>query len=580
MTSAIVGNHALILDLTAVFLAGFLGALAARTVRLPSIVGYLLAGLALGPSGVRLIADPARVEELAEFGVVLLMFAIGIELSVRVLFRTRGASLVAAPLQLALSVALGYAMGRALGWGSPQSVVLGFSLSLSSTMVVARLLAARGDLHTRPGEAMVAILLVQDLAAVVMVAMLPALTASSRNEAEDLLLLALKGLAFLVWAFVLARWIVPAVTRFVAREYSREVFVLLVAVLCFGGAVSSYLLGFSLALGAFLGGLVVSESHYSHELLSHVVPLRDLFGMVFFVSLGLSVDLHVLGDHPAWLGALLAAALIGKPLLTVLGLRAGRYPRGAALFAGLGLGQIGEFSFLIAIQARQAGLLSREMHAVLIAVAVLSLLATPALMAMGRRLARRSEADERALPEETALAPLEAGLPVRDHVILCGYGRVGRLVGEGLRAAGRPLVVIEYDAYLVSELRAQGLPALYGDASHPMLLAAAGAERARSAVVALPEGANTRLAVSALRRANPSLPIVARAHFASEAADIRAEGAEWVVYAEQEAGLEMLRHTLLGLGEEPPEVQTQLDQLRRRGEAELAEDDESPDFAD
>lgn len=547
----------LIISLTLVIAAGFAGALAARAVRLPSLVGYLLVGIVLGPSGLGVFANVETVSGFADLGVALLMFALGVELSLSMLTRTKAASLIGAPIQIVLMLALGYGMGRALGWSNAQSLVAGFVLSLSSTMVIVKLLTARGGLHTRSGEAMVAISLVQDLAAVVMVAMLPALAQSTRGFG-DLPALFVKGVAFLLWALLLARWIIPALIRLAAREYSKEVFVLLVAVLSFGGAASGYALGLSFALGAFLGGLVVSESHYSHELLAHVTPLRDLFGMVFFVSLGILSDLHAVAANPGWVAALLAALLIGKPLAAASGLIVARYGLGTAVASGLGLGQIGEFSFVVVTQAWQEGLLSREMHSLLVAVATLSLFVTPALMYLGEWVAARLRTLERLerLPEPTAEAtPL-------NHVILCGYGRVGYLIGEALLAEGLPFMVVEYDAHVVADLRARGVPVIYGDASNAVLLEAAQAARARLAVVALPEGTSTKLAVGALHRANASLPIVARAHSAGEATEIHAAGARWVVYAELEAGLQMLRHALLELGKERPWVEARLDEIR------------------
>ncbi len=429
-----------------------------------------------------------------------------------------------------------------------------------------KLLMGRGELQSLHGRLDLGILLVQDLAAVLMMALLPALSGLRGGGLEEVLGLLLKGAGFLVWVVALARWIIPAVTRLAAREYSKEIFVLLVAVLCFGGAASSQLLGLSVALGAFLAGLVVSESHYSHELLATAIPLRDLLGMVFFVSLGLLSDLRVLGTHPLWVVTLLATVLLAKPLVTALGVAAARYGAPAALLAGLGLGQIGEFSFLIVTQAWRAGLLSTELHGLLLGVATLSLLATPALLAGGAALAARLSHPASALLSDAGPAG-----SWRDHVILCGYGRVGHLVGEALLTEGVPFVVVEYDAHLAAELRERGISVLYGDASSETLLEAAGADWARLAVVALPEGTSTRLATEALRRANPDLLVIARAHFPEEVAEARAAGAQRVVYAELEAGLEMLRCTLLGLGKDEDWVTTRVDEAQNEQYGRLTE---------
>jgi CPA2 family monovalent cation:H+ antiporter-2 len=559
-------DSSFILDLAAVLAAGLLGALAARALALPTLAGYLLAGIALGPSGLDLITETGLIEVMAELGVALLMFAIGVELSLRLLTRVKAISLVAAPLQIAFTTALGYGLGRWLGWSGPQALVLGFVLALSSTMVVVKLLTARGTLQTRHGEAMVAILLVQDLAAVMMVAALPALSGAGGGSA--LLGLLLKGAGFVVGAVVLARWLVPVLLRVAARSYNREIFVLAFAVLCFGGAASGYWLGLSLALGAFLGGLVVSESPYSHEAIANVTPLRDLFGAVFFVSLGLLSDVRGATQRPGWAALLLLAVLVAKPLLTAVAVLAARLHVRAAVVAGLGLGQIGEFSFLVATLAWQMGLLTPEAHSLIIAVATLSLLAAPAMLRLGEILSARMR-EEKRLDALLARGELRRAArepaPRRDHTIICGYGRVGHLVGEALLRERYPLVVIDYDIRIVTDLQARQVPVIYGDAASPALLAAAGADQARLAVVALPEGRSVAVAVRELRRANAQLPISARAHSAQEATTVRAEGADRAVYAELEAGVEVMRQALVALGRDPAQA------ARAAGRARAAE---------
>jgi len=571
------GEPRLIVDLAIVVVGGFAAAVAARALRLPILAGYLLVGIALGPSGLGLARDFEMVSSVAEIGVALLMFAVGAEMSLRRLWRLKAAAFVAAPLQILLSVVLGYALGNWAGLGFAQGMVLGFVVALSSTMVVLKMLSARGELHTRHGETMVAILLVQDLAAVIMVAALPALPGAAQGREFHVLALAGKGFAFVLWVLVLARWIVPAIMHIVTRSYSKEVFVVTVAALCFAGAASGYWLGFSVALGAFAAGLVVSDSHYSHEAVANIVPLRDLFGMVFFVSLGLLIDLRSLAGQLPLALAVLALMLVGKPLATAASILVAREGGRTALLAGLGLAQVGEFSFLVATLGFEQAIITSRLHSLLLALAGISLLATPGLMMIGgwvdlllhKRRLMGAQAAPTGLPTRA-----DAASPTSGHVILCGFGRVGRLVGEALLEEREPVTVIECDQHVVTDLRSRGAHVLFGDASNRVLLEAAGAAQARAAVIALPEGLTTLLAVRELRRINPHIPIVARVHFPEEVIGAYREGATRVVFAEFEAGLELMRHALLCLDREPSAVQEMIERARRTKSAEWAEEGE------
>jgi CPA2 family monovalent cation:H+ antiporter-2 len=351
--------------------------------------------------------------------------------------------------------------------------------------------------------------------------------------------------------------------RVVARSYSKEIFVATAAALCLGGAATGHLLGFSLALGAFAAGLVISESPYGHELLAKVTPLRDLFGMIFFVSLGLLFDASHVWRQIVPVAVLLICVFVGKAAITTMAAVAGGYHARAALAAGLGLSQIGEFSFLITTIAWGQSVIGDNVNSLIIAVATLSLLVTPLWMHLGHRLylkmrsyGLQDDLEERATRRRQPLDSL------REHVVLCGYGRIGSRVGEALAEQGHPVVVVDYDQHVINALASRGGITVYGDASSAALLAAAGAARARLAVVALPEGASTRLAVRELRRLNPSLHIVARAHSDEEVEAAYREGATRVIYAELEAGLETTRDALVCLGHAQEEVQELIDRAR------------------
>ncbi|MFB3881704.1 MAG: cation:proton antiporter [Armatimonadota bacterium] len=561
------GDVRFIFELTVIVAAGFLGALGAHFLRLPVIAGYLLVGFLLGPSGLGLLKDSALISQMAEFGIAVLMFTIGLELSVRSLSRMKPAALIAAPIQIVATAALGYGVGMSLGFGDAQSVVLGFILALSSTMVVVKLLSARGEMHTRHGQAMVAVLLTQDLAAVLMVATLPLLSDLIRDNVgfRHYAVVAGKGALFVALILVFARWIAPAVLRLVARSYSKEVFIVMAAALCFTGAATASWLGLSLALGAFAAGLVISESHYSHEIMSDMTPLRDLFGMVFFVSLGLLFDVGAVGAHADWTIALALAVFLGKPVVAAIGMLAAGYHPHNAIVAGLGLAQIGEFSFLVAALGLRLGLLGEEAHSSFIAVAGVSLLLTPAMMRSGSVLydrLRRWERGDGIIGRYERQAQPEPAVQFDNHVIVCGFGRVGRVIGEALSGQEVPFVVVEYDQHTLAELSRRHIPAVYGDASRLAVLAAAGAERARLAVIALPDGASARLALHHLQELNPTIRIVARVHQSRDLEDTCRDGASEVVYAEHAASLEMLRHTMLILERDPEEVEAMITALR------------------
>jgi monovalent cation:H+ antiporter-2, CPA2 family len=556
----------LIVDLALVLAAGVAGALLARALRLPLLVGYLLAGVVLGPSVLGRVSDSRTIEAISELGVDLLMFALGVELSFRSLGKAKAVAAIAAPAQILLCVGLGYGLGLLLGWPAPQALVFGFVLSLSSTMIVVKLLTEKGELHTHHGRVLVALLLVQDLAAVIMIGLLPVLPNIGAGDYFQLCEIIGFGAVFVGLTAMLATWVAPALMDLVGRNYSKEIFVATAALLCFGGAALSYSFGFSLAIGAFVAGLMISESRYRHEILASVTPLRDLFGMVFFVSLGLLFNRHEIMQHPGWTLALLAAVFFGKALVSTVALMLSGYHARTSLIAGFSLAQIGEFSFLIVLLAQRTGLLNSQVGSLIIAVAALSFLASPALANLGKglyNLLRRWGPAEKALAAHELAYSRGLSGELKDHVILCGYGRVGRPIGEILREEKQPLAVIECEHEVITEMEANQVPALFGDATSPLLLKAAGAATARLAILALPDPLSTRLALKELRRLNPTLPVIARVHLQEEIEPMYAAGTEEAVFAEFEAGLEIIRHSLLRLGHNPEAVQARLDAIRQ-----------------
>jgi CPA2 family monovalent cation:H+ antiporter-2 len=458
-----------------------------------------------------------------------------------------------------------------MGWDLTARVVLGFALALGSTAVIVKSLSERGEVHTQHAKVVVGINVVQDLAAVALVGLLPILGLLAGSQlttvriAGDLGLLGAKTAMFIGVILLLARTAVPRVLRRVARSGSQELFLATVVVLCLAGASVAQALGFSLALGAFLAGMMVSESEFRHETFAHVAPLRDLFGLLFFVSLGMLLNPAVVLLDPRPVLLIAAAVVIGKSLLVCAIVLFAGYHLRTAIMSGLALGQIGEFSFVIIQIALQRGHIPQERYSAIIAAAVISIALTPVLLRLGRPLYDRAarlrplQGLTRAAREK---APLALAREQRDYVLLCGYGRVGRVVSDVLSDFEVRMLVIDYDQDTVERLRREGVVVLYGDAANPLLLDQAGVKDAKVAVVALPESRDALLALKHLNQVSPEMPKIARGVIQWDLDRCYEFGAEEVAVPEVECGLELARHTLMRLGFDSVQVQQHIDNAR------------------
>jgi CPA2 family monovalent cation:H+ antiporter-2 len=527
-------------DLAHVFAAALLGGMLARLARQPLILGYVLGGILIGPfTPGPTVSELHTFELFAEIGVVLLMFSIGIEFSLRDLLRVKWVALVGGPLGILLSILLGLGAGELFGWPPLQGIVIGAVVSVASTMVLARLLLDRGELHTRHGRVMVAITLVEDLAVVVLTVLLPALGRESGQAARIGLALGKASLILVPFAYLAAK-VVPAFMMRVARTRSPELFLLVVLAIGLGTAALTQTVGLSLALGAFLAGLLIGESDYAHETLARLLPLRDVFVAIFFVTIGALVDPGQLFSNLPLLGTMLALIIFGKLVIWTAVVRLFRYPLSTALLVGVGLTQIGEFSFILVQVARTAGQVGDAVYSATLAASLLTILLNALLVRYVPQWLP-SATHDRAFHT----AAHHEGL--RDHVVLCGFGRVGSAVGEALETFGIRYVVIETDPDIVASLRARAIPCLFGDAAQRHLLERAGTESATLVVLTLPEIERARLAVRAARSLNPGAPILARAHGRAEAEEIRRSGATEVVQLEVEASATLIRRALTHL---------------------------------
>lgn len=542
-------------DLAYVFVAAVAGGALARLAGQPLVLGYVLGGILISPlTPGPAVSDLHTFELFAEIGVILLMFSVGIEFSLRDLLRVKWVALLGGPLGILLSVALGLGVAIPLGWPLLQGAIVGIVISVASTMVLARLLMDRGELHSRHGRVMIGITLVEDLAVVILIVVIPTLGSLEPGRLLTIAWTLGRALLILIPAGYVAAKIIPPLMTRVARMHSDEMFLLVTLAVGLGTAALTQAAGLSLALGAFLAGLIINGSDYAHETLARLLPLRDVFVALFFVTIGALIDPGRLFANVPLLATMVVMVVVGKLVLWTLVVWLFRQPLWTALLVGVGLTQIGEFSFILVQVARTAGHVGADVYNATLAAALITILINAALV----RVAPGWIARLRGLPLRSAPGGVErAGA---ESVVLCGFGRVGSAVGEALETFGIRFVVIERDPDIVRGLRSRDVPCLFGDAAQPRLLEEAGAARAALVVVALPEMDRAQLVVRAVRGGNPHVPILARAHTASGCDGLREAGATEVIEPELEAAATLIRHALRQLAQPQSRV---LDYLTR-----------------
>src|SRR6266851_2507873 len=536
-------------------LAFILGTVANR-LRISPLVGYLLAGVAVGPFTPGFVADQGLATQLAEIGVILLMFGVGLHFSLKDLLAVRAIVVPGAVLQVAASALLGMGLARFLGWSGAGGFVFGVALSIASTVVLMRTLQERRLVETERGHVAVGWLVVQDLLMVVVLVLLPPIAGAFGQQggtgAIDFGALAIslaitlgKVAAFVVLMLLVGRRAIPLLLHYIAHTGSRELFRLAVLSVALGVAfAASELFGVSFALGAFFAGMTLSESELSQAAAEESLPLRDAFAVLFFVSVGMLFDPTILVAEPrAVLGALLLV-LVGNPCIAFVAVRIFGGRTEAAVLVGAGLAQIGEFSFILADLGIGLGILSERGRHLILATAILSILVNPIVLALPGWIGARwrRPATPAAAP---ASAATEEALPrtsLSGHAVLVGYGRVGGMVGPALRERGWRLLVIEDATDMVEQLQAAAIPVLHGNAADERVLAAANLGAARLLLVAIPNAFEAGQIVEQARAANPGLEIVARAHFDAEVDHLMQHGANAVIMGEREIARSMLEH--------------------------------------
>jgi CPA2 family monovalent cation:H+ antiporter-2 len=556
-------NLPLITTIAAALGFGLIFGMIAVRFKLPALVGYLAAGVLIGPATPGFVADVALAQQLAEIGVMLLMFGVGLHFSLKDLMEVRRIALPGAVLQIAVATAMGMGVAYLWGWSLGAGLVFGLALSVASTVVLLRALEERGELDSFNGRIAVGWLVVEDLVTVLMLVMLPALAGPLGGKASGgggslwvtLAMTLGQVAAFIVFMLVVGRKLFPWFLWRVARTGSRELFTLAVIAAAVGIAFgSSELFGVSFALGAFFAGMVLRESELSHRAAEESLPLRDAFSVLFFVSVGMLFDPMVLVAHPWQVLATVAIILVGKSLAAFVLVVALRYPVNTAITVSASLAQIGEFSFILAALGLKLGLLPELGQNLILAGAIISIAVNPLLFkAAGpvqRMLRNRSDlarALERSTDPLAELPTTVARKHLSGQVVLVGYGRVGRAIARALDEQGISYVVAEQNRELVEKLRQANQPAVAGNAAEPAVLIQAHIAHAAMLVIATPDTFHVRAMIETARALNPAIRCVVRTHNMEEAALLRSENVGEVFVGEQELAGSMTRHVLATL---------------------------------
>jgi CPA2 family monovalent cation:H+ antiporter-2 len=547
-------------DLILLVVSAFFSGLLMQRLGQPLILGYILTGIAFGPyTGGFALTSVHEIELLAEIGVALLLFALGLEFSLKDLKPVKKIALIGTPIQILLTIAMGYGIGQWMGWDAKTSLWLGALVSLSSTMVLLKTLMNQGWLGTLSSKVMVGILIVQDLAVVPLIVLLPML-----NNPElgwvSLEIAILKTVLFLAGMILFGTRLLPWIMRHISHLGSRELFLLAITAIGLGVGYLTYLVGLSFAFGAFVAGMVLSESDYGHQALSDIIPVRDLFGLLFFASVGMLLNPAFLLDHWQQVFILVLIVSLGKGLILGLMARIFKYGNVVPLAVGLGLFQVGEFSFVLAQVGVSTNSISHEVYSLVLTTAIITMFLTPLisgqtarLYALRKRWFKHEALDSINFPKSG----------FRNHVIIIGGGRVGFRIAQVLKRLNVPLLIIELDQLRVDRAKHADIPVIYGDACHEVVLEAATTSLARLLIITSPEVVIAQTIVQRVRKVNAEIQVVARAPGVEFLEEFKKLKISEVVIPEFEAGLEMARKALVHLHIPAAKIQHYTESLRQ-----------------
>ena len=538
----------LIANILIVFAVALVVGMIFNRIRVPPLVAFILTGAIVGPYGFSIITGQDQVATLAELGIILLLFTIGLEFSFKDLWKIRAIAIVGGALQVALSFAFFATLAMIMGLSLNQAILMGFLFSLSSTAIVLKLLHQRGEMDSPHGNIVLGILIFQDLMAIPMImaipflASIPLLDPTPLLSGEALVSLVFKDLIIVLFLIALAKWVIPRVMHEIARARNQELFLLVVILTCFGVAWMVSFTGMSLAIGALLAGLIISGSEYSHQASSIVLPFRDIFTSFFFISVGMLVDIRFLVANLWIVVFLILIAILAKALLATAAPLALGYPLRTAIMAGLALAQVGEFSFIIAQSGFDTGILPAETYQMFLIVALMTMAVTPLVLGIGQPLAGRLcsvPALSRVVQGTCGMTENGKKPPRADHLVIIGYGVTGRNLARTASRSGIASAIVELNPDLVRDARNDGESVVFGDATADGVLHHAGIASARIVVIAINDPVATRKIVGLCRRLNPALAIIVRTRYVSEAEDLQAIGADEVIAEEFETSVEI-----------------------------------------
>jgi monovalent cation:H+ antiporter-2, CPA2 family len=552
-----------IVDLVLAVASALLGGIVALRLRQPALVGYLLGGVVFGPHGLGLIHSAEAIDAFAQVGVALLLFAIGVEFDLRTLAAVGRVAIGGGVLQIAVTTLIVAPVGLVVGASLGAALIFGNLIALSSTMAALKILDERGETDSLHGRIATGILIIQDLSVVPVTVLLPIVSQAPERLFLALGVAAAKATLLLFGTYLLAARALPWALLRIAAARSRELFILMIVTLALGTAFATEELGLSIAFGAFLAGLIVGRSEVGHRALSETLPLRDVFAAIFFVSVGTLIDPRFLLANLGIILPVAAAVVVLKLVVTTGVVRGFGFDGRTSIAVGLALTQVGEFSLVLGQVAVREHVLSADQYAVLLAVTLATIVATAPLQAAGPPLLRWLRVTPglgRWFAEP--LVPHLGESPLTQHIVICGFGRVGGSVAEVLRTRGFRYLVVDLNPHVIADLRREGIPCIYGDAVQPAVLAHAGLERARGLACTVPDAGSAEAIVRAARSVYPRIDVIARARDAAALPQLRTAGATEVVYPEFEAGLEFIRHILHRYGVSLAEIQALLQAQR------------------
>ena len=568
-----------VISIAILLAAALVGGMIAHRLRQPVILGYLIVGVAVGPHALGLVGDVALIEAAATIGVALLMFTLGLEVSVSQWRQVGKVGLWGGIAQIVITFALGLLVGFTLfRWPLPQAAIFGLVISHSSTSICLKILMERGELDSAHGRIMIAITLLQDVSLALMMIVIPLIGGTETNLPLAVAIATGKAVIFVGIAIVSGLWVLPWLMGRIGGVRSRELFLLTVLVLCLGAALATQIFGLSAVFGAFLLGLVLHETRFAHQALAEITPLRDIFATLFFVSLGMLLNpTFVFNNWSLVLVMVLVIASIKQ--LVIFGIvQLFGFSSRIAYLASAGLFNIGELGFIVALGGFQMGIVSEQFYSLIVASAIITMLLTPPSVSLASWLYPKlawgpaSSVSPTKRPQ-TAFTPEPSEEPSR--VVLAGYGRIGQSIAQGLQDAGIPYIIIDIDPERIAEARSSGRPRIYGDASNPHVLSHAGLIKARMLVVTFPDPMAVVMAVKAALQINPKLRVVARVHRAREANLLKAMGVAELVNPEYEASLQFLRRVLAVSGWGEADLKQILPMVEKKGEfVEFSPDEE------